>query len=1457
MAAEMQGAMTRFEGVNQTTQQQLQRLLESPPTQAVAADAAMAQAMRGGLEGLAQQLDAGQQAQLAALARGPELLAQIAQRLEQLMPATPPPAQDELGRSLAKQEQLLQGVKSALVALNESLLSLKPHVVAPGENKGGGLDDAALVEAARSLPVMESALQEIRQTLAQRVSEQGSGQQQLLAVLAQLDDNLNRGAAQREALLLARMSQEQGSLSESLQEMLQTGVQTMERSVVTLLADLAKREQTEQAHFQSLQEGQNQLESRLDQLRDQDLYQGQELEAVRDALEGQEETLERLLGLHNDADARLQGVEINQGQHQTSLDNLSSLLHRQESMVSEELGLLKEQAAQRGFWETMQRDQLALASRLDTMHAAQDRTADALGEALQGQQQQLLTQLEGMEDLRQSQQEMRAAQQQGLQRGDVMQQLVESIHLRHADRLARLQRKLANRLHRLEQQLVSANSEALLQGGQQLQQLGEAVDRQVAMMAQLQAEQIQKGDAQQQSAQRLEAMNEEQQSRLQQVVELVQQAQQQARGEGEATERQLQGIAAQLQQAASNEQQRQGELGSQLDRVQGQLQEAVAQLQQGQQQHLEQLAGLAQQITQVAEQTQLGEESVGAQLQGIAERLNQAEQQAQSVAEGVDHHLERIAQQLTQLESRSEGAESALASRMERISTAFAQLRDRVGELAQEQQRLAALDNLDGSVQGLQQGLESQQLVLAALAGGLENIQEHQQEQSEGLVNLHEALGGVVEIQTAMRGYGAQLQGLESQLTQVLEQDPAAQLAGLRSLLEGQPAMLDVLKGGLDRVVAYVEQRQHNQNSQKLALEEGVEGLLGNLQDNLNLQGEVLLQVREHQAETASEYKKLREYQKSISENLAGVADAQRESADAMNLTRSDGLESRRFMESVMDAQQAIRTRMGELGDVQRLLQNALGALESTQDEVRQALHSASSAHDQSQTRMDGVVTELAQRYAEVQQALQGQHALTGVVQESLGEMRAEQGMMQRGVMEAIKTMRSSLPEDLPEVVESLRSSVGQTLRENMQQLQQRVEGIGKGMERAQSAMGLSLNEIRALLQQTGAERDARMAERLESMGEANRNRHQALMNTLEGLSLRLVQRSDQMQNRLESSTKQMLEQLQGGNATPRPADSGVEQAVLEQLVQQQGESQLQAITGLKAHLSDLLHGTMGHFADEVEQRVGQMLQGSLEGLDEVSALLQSQGGEASQWQPIAQQLDLLIEQSRTQNAALLEAVAGLPMAGAVGDGVDASALVPLLQKRMEESLKGTLGELEKLLEESTAQSNARSDQLAQAMEQLSQQREAGSTGAVAEPSSMSPRLEALVADMDGRLTLLQKRMAEEQAAMQHTLEAWAERIVQSKEEEKSQLVDRIASIDAQNESRHQGMMGALNEVSRAFSGDMEQMRRDMEESTDQAADKLVQQLRKVVHGASEEQAVYIEMLGERMDALRKKLVKK
>ncbi|MEG3639073.1 hypothetical protein [Magnetococcus sp. PR-3] len=1528
MAGDMKTAMARFEASGQATQQSLEKLLEQPQPSAggtVAEEgggADMAQAMRGGLEGLAQQLDVGQQAQMEALARGPELLAGIGERLEQItqaLAAQPTafsqevaqlvegkPQDDTLKASLDRQEQLLQGVKGAVKALNESLLNLKPAAqagdqpVAPSESSVP-INDAAFGEAARMVPAMESALKEIRQILQDRLSEQGGNQQQLLTVLTQLDENLNRGAAQREALLMARMSQEQGSLSESLQEMLQTGVQTMESSVATLMEDLAKRETTDQEHFQVLREGQNQLESQLDVLRDQDAYQGQELEGVRDALEGQEDKLDNLLGLHNDADARLQGVEINQGQHQASLDNLSAQLHRQESMISEELGILKEQEPAKGFLESLQNDQMALARRLDTMHEAQDQTGAVLKTALDGQKAQLLEQLEGMEDLRQAQQELRDAQDKGLARGDVLQQLTESIHTRHADRLARLQRKLAKRLERLERRLSGANTEELAENRDQLQQLNSAVTEQVGMLEQLKSGQTDLSGSQQQATEQLKAMNEEQQDRLSQLTDQLEQAQQRAQTQEGVMDRQLTVMTEQLTEADSRSQHENARMEQQLDGLLAQVQEVQEKHAAGEAISTRQLVAITEQLTAVEAHAQNSSEAVESQLANVAEKLDEGQQQSQTTAEGFDHHLESIAQQLGEMDNRQHAAEETVGNRLERVSSAFAQLREKLDEMAiSQEQKLAGISTLSEALLTLQGGVETQQQVLNALHDGLNTVTESQQTQGEQLQGVADNLQGLAPMQTSLDGYGAQLQDFQTQLSSLLQQDASGQLSGLRSMLEGQPAMLDVLKGGLDRVVNYVEQRQQSQDNQTLSLEEGVEGLLGNLQENLNLQGEVLLKVREHQAETASEYEKIRDAQQDIAEHMSGMADAQRESTDAMNLTRADGLDSRRFMESVMDAQQAIRSRMGELGDVQRLLQNALGSLEETQDEVRTALHQSQASHEESQGKFDGVVTHIADSYKKVQNALKGQHELSGAVQESLGEMRAEQGIMHRGVVESLKAVQEALPDGLPEVVENLRTTVGQTLRDSMKNLQDRVEGIGQGMDRAQTAMGLSINEIRALLQQTGAERDARMAERLESMGEANRNRHQAMMNTLEGLSARLVQRSEQMQSQLENRSQQMLEQLQGA-AEERPVETGepLEPAALAQQLTQQGEAQIEAITQLKSHVSDLMHGTMGHFADEVEQRVGQMLKGSLDTLDEVSELLRSKGDEAGQGVQMAEQLESLTAQSRSQNEAILAAIDGATMGAVSGDetgqgvqmaqqlesltaqsrsqneailaaidgatmgavsgggDMDAAALVPMLQKRMEESLQGTLGELEKLLEDNAAQSNARTDQLAQAMADMQSSSVQGVAGEGGQQAlAMSQRLEALVADMDGRLTLLQQKLADEQGTMQRTLEAWAERIAQTKEEEKSLLADHISAINDQNETRHKGMMGALDEVSRTFSGDMEQMRRDMEESSDLAADKLVKQLRKVVHGASEEQSVYIEMLGERMDALRKKIKK-
>ena len=73
-------------------------------------------------------------------------------------------------------------------------------------------------------------------------------------------------------------------------------------------------------------------------------------------------------------------------------------------------------------------------------------------------------------------------------------------------------------------------------------------------------------------------------------------------------------------------------------------------------------------------------------------------------------------------------------------------------------------------------------------------------------------------------------------------------------------------------------------------------------------------------------------------------------------------------------------------------------------------------------------------------------------------------------------------------------------------------------------------------------------------------------------------------------------------------------------------------------------------------------------------------------------------------------------------------------------------------------------------------------------------------------------------------------------------------------ESSHSGVMVALNQVGTSLIGEMEGMRDGLLENSEKNARELAQHMDEVVNTVGREQAVFIEMMGERLETLRKRL---
>nr|CRH04828.1 Conserved protein of unknown function. Putative Chromosome segregation ATPases-like protein [Candidatus Magnetococcus massalia] len=1231
-----------------------------------------------------------------------------------------------LAEMVAQQQQWQQSSQQFIAEMSgqrELLSAIKEQLSATPEGQQAMAQSqessrALLVESAEQVIAIRELLAEVKEALLQREDARGDQQQVLLQVMTQLDENLSKGQAQREALLMARIAQEQGDLATQMQEMLDTGIQAMEGRMENLLDSMQRVEKDQGGHLEQLRSSQQDINSQLDLMRDQGDQQSSDMEQLRRQMETQDSHFETLQSAQDETEARLQGIETGQGQQMNTLEGAITQLQHQEAVLAESMDLLHGQSAARGTLEGLQADQMALARRLDLLHEEQGSGFEQLQQAFEQQREALVGQLEGMDDLRQDQNLIRKAQQQGLERTDTLQQLTEAIHALHAERMGRMRQTVKRRMDRLATTLEAAN---------------------------------------------------------------------------EVTNTQLQN-----QQAA-----------------QGTLLETL-------QQALQAQAGSPAQLTELEEALrQLGERN---------------------------EHLD------SQQTRRLEGVQSALEERLETLVPH--DYGDQLNLMADHMRGLSALDSSE-QLTAMQDRLESLEPYdysdqLAALDSRLDGMQPV--DHSAQLDTMQARLEHLEP-----HDYSEQLATIESGLEALTPKDYSEALEALKARQDGQVMLLEGLRSGLEKVQDTLKTRQEQLAKQRLEVDEGVESLVASLQDNLDVQGEVLLQVRESQIKATTEYTKVREIQQQMAETMDGVGDAQREATDALNMTRSDTLESKRFMESVMEAQGAIRNAVGEMGELQRLLRDGLSTIEQSQSGMQQSLESSQQQESVKVDSLADTLAHLQMQQSALNDALSSHKQLGEALGGQLQIVREQQSKDSQLLMNALEGLQQALPTGLPDIVDNLRRVLGDEVEGRTRALGDRVEAIGSSLGETQEGIRHALTEVRGLLDRTGAERDARMAERLESLGEQTRQRHQAQMNALEAVSGRLAQRTEMLKGHLDQAVEKMLGQLVTGQSSSDL--EGISEAQLKQgleTLQGQVDRSLDGrIAQLREQVSDLFHGTMGHFADEVEQRTADMLKGSIETLEDTAQLLQKQAqqpvvvtdSESEGGAVVAPAVDFAALEQAVQNriAGLQELLEG----GEERADQRTDALAELIRQgdseqgqKLERAIQGLAQEITAELSKSLGQTLGQmlGDDLARELAQ--------SVG-----GQILAQVQGAMGQVDGRLQQLQGQLAQEQESMQHLLKGWIADNHNSREAQNT-LNARIEEMVQRTENGHQGMMGALDQVSRNLSDDMVRMRENIEAETEATGNKVVRQVRNLLDANSEDQSANIEVLGERLDALRKRIKK-
>ncbi|MEO5362406.1 MAG: hypothetical protein H7838_02090 [Magnetococcus sp. DMHC-8] len=143
----------------------------------------------------------------------------------------------------------------------------------------------------------------------------------------------------------------------------------------------------------------------------------------------------------------------------------------------------------------------------------------------------------------------------------------------------------------------------------------------------------------------------------------------------------------------------------------------------------------------------------------------------------------------------------------------------------------------------------------------------------------------------------------------------------------------------------------------------------------------------------------------------------------------------------------------------------------------------------------------------------------------------------------------------------------------------------------------------------------------------------------------------------------------------------------------------------------------------------------------------------------------------------------------------------------------------------------------------------------------LSARLEQTFGTLARGLSDLRERLALERNTIVATMEGWRADVVRTDQEKDQKIDNKISEVISHVSTHHTHLARVIDELNQSLSQDLDGMRDGLfsknEESTQQLVQKvsdLGRMLEEVINTVGQEQTVFIEMLGERLEALRRRL---
>ncbi|MBF0439067.1 MAG: hypothetical protein HQL93_08090 [Magnetococcales bacterium] len=145
--------------------------------------------------------------------------------------------------------------------------------------------------------------------------------------------------------------------------------------------------------------------------------------------------------------------------------------------------------------------------------------------------------------------------------------------------------------------------------------------------------------------------------------------------------------------------------------------------------------------------------------------------------------------------------------------------------------------------------------------------------------------------------------------------------------------------------------------------------------------------------------------------------------------------------------------------------------------------------------------------------------------------------------------------------------------------------------------------------------------------------------------------------------------------------------------------------------------------------------------------------------------------------------------------------------------------------------------------------------------SVIAERMESAFGGVSAELAEMRKRLVAEQKAMEASLQAWVLEASKSTLAESKVLSQHIQEVQSHLDERHQGVIGVIDELGKGLGRELDELRDGLYHKNEESSrhvqehlSELGQLLEGVVTSLGREQTVFIEMLGERLESLRRRL---